>query len=774
MNLKTKFLVAGIALTTVPLVVTTISTELIAIDISGKAIEDQATQRLIAVRDIKQNQIENYFSTIHNQAITLANNTMIIDSMAAFSDGFYSFSAPLFNDDADEMESSVNTFYRTQFAARYKELNNGDSVDTKPLVSALDAEGIALQYHYIAANPKPLGSKHELDAANDGSRYSETHRKYHPHIRDYLDKFGYYDIFLVDADTGHIVYSVFKEADFATSLSKGPYADTGIARVFKAANRLPAGETALEDFNPYLPSYSGHASFIATPIFNGDKRTGVLIFQMPVDNINAIMTHNEKWADAGLGSSGEVYLVGPNQLMRSNSRFLIEDRQGYLNAIQTAGVTQDTADLILAKETSIGLHRIDSESAKLAIQGKSGVHIIPDYRNVPVLSAYAPLNIPGLKWGILAEIDEAEAFAAIDELQSSIMSSALTTALIILIIAVITTWFAATRVTKPILALVDTVSKIERSSDLTIRIDTRSNDELGTMAKALNAMLDKFHNSIEKFASATSSVAAASSQLTQTTNDTNLAIQTQLNETGQVATAVTELSSTVQEVANSTLTAANAADEAQHAASNGQKVVANTIKAIQTLADEVEKGAETIGAVERDSEAIGSVLDVISGIAEQTNLLALNAAIEAARAGEHGRGFAVVADEVRTLASRTQESTEEIQAMISKLQSSSRSAVASMQQGRNQAHVSVKHANHAGDALSQIMQAVATIHDYNTQIASAAEEQSAVTEEINRNIVQINQMAEHTSEGANQTTTASEELAQLAENLQALIKQFKI
>ena len=774
MSLKMKLLIGGIALAVIPLLIGTITVEVVATNIGRDAIEEQAENRLIGVRDIKKSQIESYFTTIKNQVLTFANDRMIIDATKKFNSDFYRFREETPEASKSSSRTKLATYYTDSFGTEFSNQNPGKSANAKALMQNLDKHALALQYQYIAANQHPLGNKHNLDAANDASAYSKTHKLYHPHIRDFLEKFGYYDIFIVNPDTGHIIYSVFKELDYATSLFNGPYADTGIAKAFKAANKVKKGDIALEDFAPYRPSYDGAASFISTPIFEGNKKVGVLIFQMPVDEINRIMTHDQNWAEAGLGNSGEVYLVGPQYNMRSMSRFLIEDPDGYFSAIEKSGLTQSLVDVIRAKETTIGLQPINTESAKLAISGQSGVHIVNDYRNVPVVSAYSPVNILGLTWGILAEIDEEEAFAAEYTLSSSILTSAIIVTLITLVIASVCAWLFANIATRPILKLANFINEVERNSDLTQRIEIKSKDEIAMMAHALDNMLDKFQSSIEQVASAATQIASSSSEMTHITTESNETIQRQMDETNQVATAVTEMSCTSQEVANNTVHAANAAEQADKATNNGRTVVNNTISSINALATEVETSADAINALEHDSNSIGSVLDVIREIAEQTNLLALNAAIEAARAGDHGRGFAVVADEVRTLACRTQESTEEIQRTIERLQSGAKSAVQTMESGRHQAHNSVNQVLEAEKALESIASSVSTILDMNTQIASAAEEQTAVSNEISKNITQINIMAEQTTEGANQTATASRQLADLAAGLQSMIRQFKV
>jgi len=774
MNLKAKLIGGGIALAIIPLLVATVAVERVASNTGKEAIEHQVTSRLISLRDGMREQIEDYFGNIEKQAVTFAGNRMVVDAMSEFSTDYRHFREQAGLGDIATLRQKLGNYYHQQFASQYESLNPGKSVDAGRLLSQLSDDAVALQYQYIQANTNALGAKHKLEAAQDRSAYSSTHRIYHPVFREYLEAFGYYDIFLVDSDTGQVVYTVFKELDYATSLKSGPFANTGLARVFNAANKLERGKVALEDFSSYLPSYDGAAGFMATPIFDGGRRIGVLIFQMPIEEINSIMTHDQKWMEAGLGESGETYLVGPDLVMRSNSRFLIENKNAYFDALNSSNLAPAVVEAIKAKESSIGLHKIDTETAKAAIAGESGEHVINDYRGVSVLSAYAPVDAGGLKWGILAEIDESEAFAEVGALENSIISAASVVAVIMMVIAGGVAFFFALKVVKPILRLSDTVTDIEQNSDLTRRIDINSKDEIGHMAGAVNRMLEKFHDSLQQVSGATSQMAAAAEEMSNITTETNTAIQSQLGETNQVATAINEMTSTVQEVANNTSSAAHAAQGANKTAAEGREVVNRTIHAIERLAEEVERGAHTIAEVERDSEAIGSVLQVIQDIAEQTNLLALNAAIEAARAGEYGRGFAVVADEVRTLASRTQESTQEIQGVIEKLQAGSRNAVAAMNEGREQARASVEQAGLAGQALDEITTAVATINDMNTQIASAAEEQTAVSEEISRNIVTISNMAEQTSAGADQTATASEQLAGLAVDLQRLVRQFKV
>ncbi len=774
MRLKVKISLGAALLAAIPVLAASLIIGNVASQMSRDALQQANRERLISLRDIRKAQLENYFDTIRNQVLNLSRSAPAVAALRQLPAAAAAYPAEAGSADTETLRKELNNYYSHDFGREYQRRNPGNGPRSETTAGELDSVAVALQHRFILTNRHPLGEKHNLVDAGDNSTYARLHKRFHPYFLDFQQRFGFYDLFLVDAESGRIVYTVFKELDYATSLKAGPYANTGIGEVFRKANAAKAPDfVALSDFAPYAPSYLDPAAFIAAPVFDQGRKLGVLIFQTPIDRINAVMTQEGNWREAGLGESGETFIVGPDGRMRSISRFLIEDKPAYLKAIRDTGLSEDLVRLIDAKNTDIGLHPVDNEGSRAALAGESGFGVFQDYRGVQVLSAYSPLQIEGLNWGILADLAADEAFAHADTLteQVYILSAAVAAALILLA-AGVGVWFANAQ-THTILQLSKTISEVERDADLTRSVAITANDELGEAANAFNAMIANFRSSLHQVAEATARLATTSEGASSVTAQTHQSVQSQLSETSQVATAMTEMSATVQEVANNVAASAQAAEDANGKASEGAAAMQQTIHHISRLAQEVESAALVIGQLEQYSDEIGSVLDVINNVADQTNLLALNAAIEAARAGEQGRGFAVVAEEVRTLAGRTQQSTDEIHQTIEKLQNGARQAVDAMKASKEKAQQAVTEAGNTGTALTAINEAVGRINDMSAQIASATEEQSAVAGEINRNVVQINDMAEHNALSAGKIAEATAEMALTIGGLRDLVSRFR-
>ncbi|MBH0038987.1 methyl-accepting chemotaxis protein [Pseudoalteromonas sp. SWN166] len=365
-----------------------------------------------------------------------------------------------------------------------------------------------------------------------------------------------------------------------------------------------------------------------------------------------------------------------------------------------------------------------------------------------------------LQQGVRSDVDSANLWTWVGMIIATLLAIA---------IAIIT----VSRITKP-LAEVNRILDIVASGDMTQRLDDSAKDEFGELSKSCNTLIDSLRSLIKGIISRSTQLAAASEQTSAITAESSQAIRNQQAQVEQAATATTEMSSTSQTVSNS---AQQALSEIKNADKEAERVkgISNNNKAtIEQLAREVDDASQVINKLHQDSASIGSILDVIRGIADQTNLLALNAAIEAARAGEYGRGFAVVADEVRSLASKTQESTQEIQSMIESLQTGAEAAVTAMSKGKQRAVSCVEQTDLASSALDSITFAVSQAHDVSEEISTAALEQQQVAQEISERLESIVAIAEQTAEGANQTNISSSEVAKLAEELRLSVDEFKV
>lgn len=490
MTIRAKIL---IILSTVAIVSAGISS-LLGYRTARKALERQSFDKLTAVREMKASQVEDYFQQIVDQIVTFSRDRMTVDAMRAFSAEFSNLESQVGWDEqaTEEAELELRLYYQEEFLPRLEQ--NLESPATLSSFWPNDRESRILQYQFIAANPFDTGSKSSLEEPAEKSAYSRAHKLYHPIFRDYLERFGFYDIFLVDLETGHIVYSVFKEVDFGTSLLSGPYRETNLARAFQAARQAAAQDfVLLVDFEPYHPSYGGQASFIASPIYDGPEKVGVLVFQMPVDRINDIMTSKHEWSRVGLGESGETYIVGSDYKIRNQSRFLIEDKENYLKLIASIGTPDSIIKAIANLDSSIGLQEVQTEGTRAALGGETGTKIFPDYRGVPVLSSFMPLDIRDVDWVIMSEIDEAEAFEPARTLRNRVLIW-----LAVLIGAsVVAAMVFSKGLTRRLEALSETAAQLA-DGFLYVEVDTSGRDEIADLSKSFETMRKSLVELVEK------------------------------------------------------------------------------------------------------------------------------------------------------------------------------------------------------------------------------------------------------------------------------------
>ncbi len=483
-----------------------------------------------------------------------------------------------------------------------------------------------------------------------------------------------------------------------------------------------------------------------------------------------------KWLESAEKGKDAAFSVDPEKLNPFKERIglLTKDaREALDSVINSPHITDDMkkAAADIKEAWSLFVETRDKELVPLIYQGK-----------IEEANAIA-LGIQADRYKKFTEMsrkfidsEQKEADDAKKESDAS-FKSAITGMIIVIVLAVligsIVSMAIAGNVSKRVVHVAGS-AEVMAQGHLGKIVDVAGSDEIGMLASSYNKMSVSMKELINSISQASNQIASASEELSSTSEQMSRGMQQQTSQTSQIASAMEEMSATVLEVAKNSQSASSSANEASSTAQKGGEVVTRAISGMMIIASTVEESARTIGELGKSSDQIGEIVAVIDDIADQTNLLALNAAIEAARAGEQGRGFAVVADEVRKLAERTTKATKEIAQRIKNIQKETGNAVSAMEAGTKEVNEGVKLANQAGESLTQIVAAVQKVNDMIRQIATAAEEQSTAAEEISKSIEEIASVTKETSQGSNQTATASHELSRMATELQGAVGQFKI
>ncbi|WP_164880945.1 methyl-accepting chemotaxis protein [Aestuariirhabdus litorea] len=511
---------------------------------------------------------------------------------------------------------------------------------------------------------------------------------------------------------------------------------------------------------PYEDEVDGKSLFmtsLSVPLLQDGKLLGVLGIDIALTEVAQLVKALDQELFDG---QGRIIIVGSRGILA-----------GYDEQPELAGIKIENAlEPALAARIS-GLQSAGRVEIRLSEDGTS-------------VEAFSPVSVghTDKNWGVFIEVPQTAVYASANALETKLVERGknstlvgVLVALVIAALALLLIWLAARQLVRPLQGVARRLQDIASGEgDLTRRLDVASQDEVGELSRNFNLFMDKLQGIIGDVVTSVEQVRGTADRAARVSDHTSQGVMGQLGEVDLVATASEEMTATAHDVAENAARGAESAREADEAAAEGKHVVAQTTETIEKLAQELEQSMAVVERLAADSDNINKILGVIQGIAEQTNLLALNAAIEAARAGEQGRGFAVVADEVRSLARRTHDSTEEIQALISQLQAGTREVVEAITAGNASAGVSVKQVQQAVSSLERITQSVSIINDMNLQIASAAEQQSAVAEEINRNMASIRMASQDVSEQASESARISGELTGLADQQQALVGQFRI
>jgi methyl-accepting chemotaxis protein len=725
-------------------------------------------------------------------------------------------------------------YYTGDFVQEFEKRNTGKKLDMGSTVAGLPDLVMNLQYQYIAANPHPLGSKNNLDRANDGSRYSELHGAIHPFLRTALREFGLYDIFLVEPRNGTIVYTVFKELDFATSLVNGPYAKTKLGDAFRQSWSLTRpGEIALSEFGEYLPSYNDQAAFLGTPIFDGGRKIGVLVVQVPIDKINSVMTDEGKWKDRGLGNTGETYLVSAaDGTPRSVARLAIEDIAAYSKSVGDAGFAKGLVNAVSMKGTSIGLVPIKTQATQDVFEkGVAGFGVYPNFARVPVLGAYAPLNVLGLKWAIVAEIRATEAFAPVTRVREKVVVWSTGIAVALLGLGLLIAFSLLRSVTRPITKMQNAVTAIA-DGDFTARSQLGGDDEFGQLSRAFDDLLDDrvarladaerenedLNNSVVQLLQAVAQLsnkdltakAPVTANVIGTVSDS---INLLAHETGRVLSEVTSIAAQVKlstervkrqaesvnataaaersdvERASENLANANkvmtqvaelaaasnrAAEQATSSTVTALGAVNETVRGMEGIRESIAEAEKRIKRLGERSQEITGIVNLINTIAERTHVLALNASMQAAAAGDAGRGFAVVAEEVQRLAESSRQATQQIAQLVNNIQIETADTINTVNRTISQVVSGSELAAKSGQQMRETQQSTASLVELVKRITSSAQVQMKIATELRNRVHQIGASTEKTAAEILLQSEATADLSKSADRLVESVRVFKL
>jgi methyl-accepting chemotaxis protein len=831
MNVRQKLFLGAAGLTLIPVILTAALLWRGASTLSGQTVDSLTQAQLVSLRDTKRAQITDEITSRVRNLQVLAAQRSTIEAYRAFKTSYAVAAKETPKLDANAARERMLEYVNTQFKPEYAKRNVQSSAEMVPFIDVRDPNGVALQSEFIVNNSNPLGQKERLIVPAVDTTYAKVHAQYHPSFERAQKLFEFYDIFLIDTDSDTIVYTVFKELDFGTPLGNGIAAKTKLAEAYQKVKNAPNRDTVyLSDFAPYLASYDDQAAFVAAPIFEGDRQIGVIAMQYPIDKITDQMNSDKGWKKIGLGDTGDAYLVGPDKKMRSNARYLIENKDTFVGALGDKVKATDRAEIV-KKATSIGLVSIDTEDVRLAATGQEGYGEVVDYRGIPSFSAYAPLKVQGLNWSIVTKIDKQEANTPNDRLDRDSLLRALAIAFGVMVLAgLIVNWFLK-RFMRPIEKLSDTVKSVSAGT-----MDARSKlveaDEIGDLGRSFDNLLDERNAQLTKITNENENLNNSVITLLQTvfqlsnrdltvrapvTEDVVGTVSSSINqladETGKTLSEVRDIAQSVRTLSDSVRSQSLLVDETAREEQTSLKSMSHSLgevtqqlSRVATLSDQSNKAAERasgatsaaliavngtvrgmdqlreiISEMEKRfkrlgerSQEISTAVQLINTISERTHVLAVNASMQAATAGEAGRGFSVVATEVQRLSDNSRQATAQISQLVTNIQSDTTETLTTVNRLIGEVVKQSALAQQAGTQMTETQATTQQLVGLVKEIAGFSRTQADLAMSLQQSVLQLNEGAGKTSQAIASQTSSTESLAKIAQKLTESVDQFKL
>ena len=832
MNIRQKMLIGAAALTLIPVALTSLLLWQGASTLSAETVGAQVRTQLVSLRDTKRQQIRDELDERIKSLQVLAGQRSTIDAYKQFKTNFYSASKELSKTvDPEEAKKGLAEYVGLYFNTEYAKRNPTAAPTLAAALGALDVNQTVMQSVFVVDNPNPLGLKDQMDAPPVDFAYGRAHAQFHPSFERAQKLSGYYDIFMIDSETDTVIYTVFKELDFASKLAgDGISAKSKLAEAYQKVKAAKPDAVYLSDFSTYLASYDDQAAFAAVPIYEGPKQIGVLAIQYPIDKLTDTLSANKGWKSIGLGDTGDVFLVGNDKLMRSNSRYVLEDKAALFAQLGDK-LDAKTKAVIERKNSSVGLIKIDSDATRPALEGKEGVVEFVDFRGRPSIGAYAPVKIQGLDWAIVAKIDEAEASKPIDALNKSSLLRALLIAAVVVVVAGLAVTLFLRRFLSPITKLSDTVKAVA-GGDSAARSQLTEKDEIGDLGRAFDTLLDDRIAALEKATQENETINNSAIGLLQgvfqlsnrdltvrapvtediigtvsaSVNQLADEIGTTLVDVRSVANEVKRTSGTLQEqskfvenaalreresldsmaqtlglatqqlsdVAQLSSTSSATALRTATATQAAQTAVEGTVRGMGALRESISETEKRFKRLGERSQEISSAVALVNTISERTHVLSLNASMQAATAGEAGRGFAVVAQEVQRLSDSSRQATAQISQLVANIQAETNETLLTMNRLISDVVAQTELAQLAGREMTQTQTATTELVGLVQQIAAFSSQQEALATALQQNVLDINDSTNLTSSAIAQQSEATRTLVMYAGRLTDAVGQFTL